>query len=168
MFRLIKWLLFLAIIGIVFLAVTGEKIRGKTIEEHLAPYLGSKEFKEGVHDVRAIVGQGLKAAGEAISEDVTEDEKKQLDGLVKQELEQGAPVQMAPGQTALAPTAQAQAVPAKKAIQRPTTQQMEALPKPAAPAPTTLPATTMTAPPRTAVPPVPPTTAPAAAPPQGF
>jgi hypothetical protein len=136
MFRLIKWLVFLAILAALVLAITGEKIRGKTIEEYLAPILGSKQFKEAVRDIRAIVGQGLKAAGEAISEDVTDDERKQLDNLVKQELEQGKPLEAAPGQVALPPQSQAQALSPKQAVQRPTVQQMEAMPTaPAAPAP---------------------------------
>ena len=144
MFRLIKWLFFLAIIGVVLMAITGEKFRGKTIEEHLAPIIGSKEFKEAVHDMRAIVGQGLKTAGEVISEDVTDDERKQLDGLVKQEMQTGQPVQVSPMQTALPPQAQAQAQPEaqKKLPQRPSAQQMATPPRTVAPT-TALPAAPM-------------------------
>lgn len=103
MWRLIKWLFVLAIIGGIVLAITGYKIRGKTIEGHLGPIFEKKLVKEGISDIRAIVGEGLKAAGEAISEDVTDSERKQLDDLVKRELEKGKPIEGAPGQKALPP-----------------------------------------------------------------
>lgn len=106
MFKLIKWLIVLGIIAGVALWVTGYKVKGKTIQEHLKPILEQKMVKEGIHDVRSIVGEGLKAAGEAVSEDVTDSERKQLDNLVKQELDKGKPIQGAPGQHALPPVTQ--------------------------------------------------------------
>ncbi|MBT3182464.1 MAG: hypothetical protein HN337_08170 [Deltaproteobacteria bacterium] len=103
MWRLIKWLIFLAIIAGIVLAVTGYKIKEKTIQEHLAPVLQHKMVKEGVKDIRSIVGEGLKAAGEAISEDVTDSERKQFEGLINQELKKGQPIEGADGQEALPP-----------------------------------------------------------------
>lgn len=103
MFKLIKWLIFLAIIGTGILWYTGTKVKGKTVKEHLAPILESKTIKEGMKDIRSIVGEGLKAAGEAISEDVTDKERKELDNLVKQELEKGSPITGATNQKALSP-----------------------------------------------------------------
>lgn len=134
MFRLIKWLVILAIIAGVVLWITGWKIRGKTIEETIRPFMQSKVVKEGIHDVRSIVGEGLKAAGEAISEDVTTDERKKLDELVKKELMEGKPVEVSPGQTALKPGPQAGTNAATKTIEhRPTVEQMQAMPKTQAP-----------------------------------
>ncbi len=104
MWRFIKWLIFLAIIAGIVLAVTGYKIKGKTIQEHLAPITESKVVKEGVKDIRSIVGEGLKAAGEAISEDVTDSERKEFEGLIKKELNKGTPIQGADGQEALPPS----------------------------------------------------------------
>lgn len=103
MWRLIKWVVLLAIIAGVALWITGYKVKGKTIQEHLKPILEDKALKESVRDIRSIVGEGLKAAGEAISEDVTEDEKKQLDDVLKKELMLGKPIEGTPGQQALPP-----------------------------------------------------------------
>ncbi len=127
MWRLIKWLIFLAIIGAIILAITGKKIGGKTVEEHLEPILGNKIVKEGIRDIRSLVGEGLKAAGEAISEDVTDEERKQLDELVKEELKTGKPIKMAPGQSALPPKVK-EAEPSVKQEGRPTFKEMQALP----------------------------------------
>ena len=129
MWRLIKWLFFLAIIGAIILAITGKKIGGKTIEEHLEPILGNKVVKEGIRDVRSLVGEGLKAAGEAISEDVTDDERKQLDDMVKKELEGGKPIEMVPGQSALPPKMNSSEEHEKIQTGRPSFKEMEALPQ---------------------------------------
>ncbi|MFH0799311.1 MAG: hypothetical protein V2A66_03920 [Pseudomonadota bacterium] len=101
MWSLIKWLFIIAIIGGAVLWYTGYKIEGKTIQEHLKPVLEKKTVKEGIHDLRSIVGEGLKAAGEAVSEDVTDSERKQLDNVVRQELDKGKPIAGVPGQMAL-------------------------------------------------------------------
>lgn len=106
MWRLIKWVVFLSIVGVIVLWFTGWKIRGKTIQEYLKPYTESNLMKEGIKDIRSIVGESLKAAGEAISEDVTDSERKQLDTLLKQELKMGKPIEGAPGQVALPPQTQ--------------------------------------------------------------
>lgn len=136
MFKLIKWLVFLAIIAAAFMLLTGKKIAGKSLEDYLDPILGKGTVRNAIHDVRAIVGEGLKAAGEAVSEDVTTDERQQLDNLVKQELEKGKPVEMLPGQTALPAQAQPAVQPQNQQATRPTTKQLEAMPAPAgAPAP---------------------------------
>jgi len=103
MFRLIKWLVILAIIAAVVLAITGYKIRGKTIQEHARPVMKSKIVKEGIRDMRSLVGEGLKAAGEAISEDVTDSERRELEGMLREELKKGTPIEGAENQEALPP-----------------------------------------------------------------
>ena len=103
MLRLIKWLFFIAILGAIVLWVTGYKIHDKTIQEHLAPVLKSKVVNEGVKDLRSLVGEGLKAAGEAISEDVTDSEREEFEGLIKQEVKRGRPIEGESGQEALPP-----------------------------------------------------------------
>ncbi|MFA4873934.1 MAG: hypothetical protein WC956_09460 [bacterium] len=142
MFKLIKWLIFLAIIGAVVLWFTGWKIRGKTLEEHAKPYLDTPMVKEGIRDIRSLVGEGLKAAGEAVSEDVTPDERKQLDDMVKKELMEGRPLQGAPGQQALPPEQKpGAAAGAQQPVQpRPSVDQMQVM-KPPAPQPQVLPST---------------------------
>lgn len=128
MFRLIKWLIFLAIVGGIVLWFTGWKVGGKTIQEHAAPVLGNKMVKEGIKDVRSIVGEGLKAAGEAISEDVTDVEKEQLNEVLKKELQQGAPVTMPPGQKALTPT-EGSVQYVEEQMKRPSAREMEVMPE---------------------------------------
>jgi|GEM_PF-1224204 len=127
MWKLIKWLFFLGIIAVIALAITGKKIRGKTIEEHLGPILQSKVVKEGIKDIRSIVGEGLKAAGEAISEDVTDDERKQLDDVLRKELRTGQPVQMPPNQQALTPDVKEGATVTAGEGGRPTVREMETM-----------------------------------------
>lgn len=135
MWSIIKWFFLIAIIGGVILWFTGVKINGKTIQEHAKPVLETPMVKEGIHDIRQIVGEGLKAAGEAVSEDVTDTERKQLDNLVKQEMMTGKPIEGAPGQQALPP--QPQAVPqAQVPAQRPGAAEMlQQAPAAAAPMP---------------------------------
>lgn len=103
MFRIIKWLVIVAVVAAIVMWVTGLRVKGKTIQDYLAPVTQSKIVKEGMKDIRSIVGEGLKSAGEAISEDVTDAERKQLDNVLKEELKKGKPIEGAPGQKALPP-----------------------------------------------------------------
>lgn len=103
MWRLIKWLVFAAMIIGIFLWVTGYKVRGRTIQEHLGPLMESKAMKEGVRDIRALVGEGFKAVGDMISEDVTDSERKQLEDVLRRELDAGKSIEGAAGQKALPP-----------------------------------------------------------------
>lgn len=168
MWRIIKWIILLAIIGGVVLWFTGYKVAGKTIQEHLKPVLEKKIVKEGIHDIRQIVGEGLKAAGEAISEEVTDSERKQLDDLLKQEMMKGKPIEGSPGQQALPPAAPPQGAAPAPTQPRPTAAQMlqqvqpapTTAPTPAAPAaPQAMPAA-LPAAPQMAPPPAPPAAAP--------
>jgi hypothetical protein len=128
MWSLIKWLFFLGIIAAVVLWFTGWKVGGKTIQEHAKPVLENKMVKEGIKDIRSLLGEGLKAAGEAISEDVTDEEREQLDRVVKEELRRGKPVTMPEGQKTLTPTkGSVQYV--EEQMKRPTVREMEVLPE---------------------------------------
>ena len=91
MFRLLKWVSFLGLITLSVLAFTGQKIAGKTVGEHFLSLLGQPRVKESFKDVRTLVGEALKAVGAELSDEMTDDEKKQLDGLVKKEMEKGTP-----------------------------------------------------------------------------
>jgi len=103
MFKLIKWLLFIAIVAGIVLWITGYKVGGKTIQEHLKPVTETPMVKDAVRDIRSLLGEGLKAAGEAISEDITDSERKQLENVLKDELNKGTKIDGAPGQEALPP-----------------------------------------------------------------
>lgn len=129
MWRLIKWLFFLSIIAIVVLWFTGWKVRGKTIQEHAKPILEKKIVKEGIKDIRSLVGEGLKAAGEAIGDDVTDDEREQLNDVLKKELRKGKPVEMPSGQSALPPTTSSAVQYVDEQMKRPSSREMEAMPQ---------------------------------------
>ena len=128
MWRLIKWLIFLAIIAAIVLWFTGWKVGGKTIQEHAEPILENKMVKEGIKDIRSLLGEGLKAAGEAIGEDVTDEEREQLDRVLKKEIKEGEPVSMPPGQKALKPT-QGSVKYVEEQMRRPSVREMEAMPE---------------------------------------
>ena len=86
MFKLIKYLILLAIIIVVFFAVTGRKFKGKTMGEHAKSIQQSKFYRETLKDVRTIVGEAMKAVGEAISEDVTDDDREALEKVLKEDM----------------------------------------------------------------------------------
>lgn len=87
MFKLIKWLIILAIVAIIVLWVTGYKIRGKTMSDYARGIVGAKAYDEGVKDMRSLVGEAIKAVGEAVSPEPTQDEKKELEDVIKKEME---------------------------------------------------------------------------------
>lgn len=103
MWRLIKWTVILVVIGGGVLWLTDYKWRGRTIKEHLKPIAESGFMKEAVRDLRSLVGEGLRTAGEMISEDVTDSERRQLEDVLRRELGTGKSIEGAQGQKALPP-----------------------------------------------------------------
>lgn len=103
MWRLIKWTVILVVVGGGVLWLTDYKWRGKTVKEHLKPFAESGLVKEGLRDIRSLLGEGLKTAGEMISEDVTDSERRQLEDVLRKELNTGKAIEGAPGQKALPP-----------------------------------------------------------------
>lgn len=91
MWKLIKWLVFIIIIAIVFLAVTGQKIGGKTVTDYIKGIVGAKTYDEGVKDMRSLVGEAVKAVGDAISPEPTVEEKKELENVIQKELQTPPP-----------------------------------------------------------------------------
>jgi len=102
MWKLIKWLFLLAIIAIIALAVTDRKIGGKTIQEHFKAVLGANTYEEGVKDIRSLVGEAIKAVGEAVSPEATPEERKELENVIQKELQGSGtnPQQAQPAQPA--------------------------------------------------------------------
>lgn len=84
-----KFCFFVVVVVLALLAITGHKIRGKTVMEHVSLILKNDQVKEGVKDIRVLVGEAMKAVGSEIADEVTEEEKKELDTLIQQELEKG-------------------------------------------------------------------------------
>ena len=88
MLKLIKWLILIAIIGAVALWFTDVKVRGRTLKDRVQEFQKTQLYQEGVKDIRAIVGEALKALGEEVSGEVTDDERKELEGVIKNAMDQ--------------------------------------------------------------------------------
>lgn len=105
MWKLIKWLFFIAIIAFIVLWITDYKLNGKSVKDYVKDAVGEKTYDEGVKDIRSLVGEAIKAVGEAVSPEVTPEERKELEGVIQKELGKGeepAPSK-APEQTPLPP-----------------------------------------------------------------
>ena len=87
MWKLFKWLVFIIIVAVIVLWVTGYKIGGRTIQDYARGIVGAKNYDEGVKDIRSLVGEAVKAVGDAISPEPTQEEKQELEGVIKKELE---------------------------------------------------------------------------------
>lgn len=83
MFKLIKWLILIAIVGGVVLWFTDVQVRGRTLKDRVQEFQKTQLYQEGMKDLRAIVGEALKALGEEVSGEVTDDERKQLENVIK-------------------------------------------------------------------------------------
>ena len=119
--------------------ITEELTRTQTFLAEIRPSLSSREGIEHLlkmipsrlsddDDIRSLLGEGLKAAGEAIGEDVTDEEREQLDRVLKKEIKEGEPVGMPPGQKALKPT-QGSVKYVEEQMRRPSVREMEAMPE---------------------------------------
>jgi len=98
MWKLIKLLILMAIIVGVVLWFTDIQVRGRTLKERVNEFKKTELYQEGIKDIRAIVGESLKALGEEISGEVTDDERKQLEGVIKQEMAPGSTTTPTEGQ----------------------------------------------------------------------
>ena len=85
MFKLLKYIIILGIVGAIFLAFTDKKVGGKTVREHFDFITKSQTAKDMAKDVRVLVGESMKAVGEAISEDIPESDKKELENIIQKE-----------------------------------------------------------------------------------
>ena len=86
MWKLIKWLfLILIVVGIV-LWFTDIKIRGKSLKDRADEFKQTELYQEGIKDIRSIVGEALKALGEEISGEITDEERKELEKVIKEEM----------------------------------------------------------------------------------
>lgn len=86
MWKLIKWLFLIIIVALIVLWFTDVKIRGKSLKDRYNEFKQTSLYQEGVKDMRSIVGEALKALGEEISGEVTDEERKQLEDLIKKEM----------------------------------------------------------------------------------
>jgi hypothetical protein len=98
MWKLIKWLFFIALIALIVLWITDYKIGGKSVKDYFKGVVGEKTYDEGVKDIRSLVGEAIKAVGDVVSPEVTPEEQKELEGVIQKELGKGggpapAPVQ---------------------------------------------------------------------------
>ena len=92
MFRLLRWGFIAGFIILSFLAITGQKIGGKTVSEYFQGMLSNKEVSEGLKDVKVLVGEAMKAVGSELADEMTDEDRKALEKIVKVELQEGKPV----------------------------------------------------------------------------
>ncbi len=86
MFKLIKWLIFIAIVTGLVLWFTDLPVKGKTFKEHVNEFKKTTLYQEGIKDMRALVGESFKAIGTEISGEVTDEERKELESLIKKNM----------------------------------------------------------------------------------
>ncbi len=86
MFKLIKWLILIAIVAGIVLWFTDMKVKGKSLKDRFNEFKSTQLYQEGVKDFRSIVGESLKALGQEVSGDVTDDERKELENLIKKNI----------------------------------------------------------------------------------
>ena len=79
MWKLIKWIFFLAVVLAIVLYFLDVKLGNKSFRQYVREIKGSEEVK----DIRSIVGEALKALGDQISGDVTDKERKELEDIIK-------------------------------------------------------------------------------------
>lgn len=89
MWKLIKWLILMAIVAAVILWFTDIKIRGRSLKERYNEFKQSELYREGIKDVRSIIGESLKALGEEISGEITDEERAELEKVIKEEMVPG-------------------------------------------------------------------------------
>jgi hypothetical protein len=87
MWKLIKWLILLTIVAAVVLWFTDVKIRGRSLKDRYSEFKQTSLYQEGVKDFRSIVGEALKALGEEISGEVTDEEREELEKLIRENIE---------------------------------------------------------------------------------
>ena len=92
MFRLLRLILLIVVIAVAVFAVTGYKINGKTIQDYYHSLSENKEVKEGMKDLRVLVGEAIKAVGEEMSDTISDEDREKMEDLVKKELEEGKKV----------------------------------------------------------------------------
>ena len=84
--RFLKNILVLALIVFGVYWAANYKVDGKPFYQVVRGAFASGSYKEGVKDIRVFLGGFLKTMGEQIQEDVTEDERKQLDSMIQKEM----------------------------------------------------------------------------------
>lgn len=87
--RLVKKLFFLAIFAALVFWAANYKVQGRPLYQVAKDIFRSGSFKEGMKDARMLVGGFLKSVGEEIQENVTEEDKKELDSLIKKKVREG-------------------------------------------------------------------------------
>lgn len=86
LFRWIKKLFFLAVFAALVWWGANYKINGRPLYQMAKDIIGSKNFDEGTKDLRMFLGGFLKSLGEGIQENVTEQDRKELETLIKKKV----------------------------------------------------------------------------------
>jgi len=86
MWKLIKWLFLMAIIVGLILWFTDIKVGDRTLKERVDEFKKTPLYQEGIKDIRSIVGESLKALGEEVSGEVTDEERKELEKVINENI----------------------------------------------------------------------------------
>lgn len=86
LFRWIRRVLFLAVFAALVWWGASYKVNGRSLVQVAKGFVGSKNFDEGVKDLKMFFGGFLKSVGEELQEDVTEEERKQLESIIRKEV----------------------------------------------------------------------------------
>ena len=90
MLRGLKNLILLVVFGALIFWAANYKVQGRPLYKIAGGFIQSGNFKEGFKDMKMFVGGFLKSVGEEIQENVTKEDQKQLDNLIKEKAQQGA------------------------------------------------------------------------------
>lgn len=86
MFKLIKILVFTAIVAAATLYVADMQWKGKTVREHFKDAYKNGLFAEGYKDLKTWTGDVLHTAKKVSVDGVTDKDKKELENVIKNEL----------------------------------------------------------------------------------
>lgn len=82
LFKLVFWV----VLAVALFWVATCKVNGKPFYEVARGFFSSGGYKEGVKDLRIFLGGFLKAVGEQIQEEVSDEDRKKLENLIQQQM----------------------------------------------------------------------------------
>lgn len=83
LFRWLKKLIVLVLLAFGLVWAANYKMNGKPLYRVAVDFVASPDMREGWKDFKMLVGGMLKSLGEEIQEDVTEEDKKELEKMIQ-------------------------------------------------------------------------------------
>lgn len=96
MFSLLRKLIFLAILILAVMWYFNIPFKGKAVSQHYNDFKNREDIQEAIKDIRSLLGESVKAVGTEIAppqENVTDEERQQLENVLKKEIKTGEPVE---------------------------------------------------------------------------